>query len=395
MSWEKVTLGDICKVYGGTTPSTSNGEYWDGKTVWLSPTDLPEIGEIVHITNSARKITVKAINETSITVLPKGAVVYSTRASIGKIGIAEVPLTTNQGFVNFVCNGTLFNKFLCYTLKYFTPQIANLSNSTTFSEVNRTSIKNFRIPLPPISVQQKIAGILDKADDLRKKDQQLLAKYDELLESIFYDMFGDPVKNEKGWEKVNLKALIREDDKINYGVVQPGDDYEGGIPIIRVGDLEEMMVNKSNLKRISPDIEKNYKRSRIVGDEILVGCVGSIGTIALADESLKGFNIVRATARVRIDEQKANRLYIANHLNTSVIQNYFIKETRTVSQPTLNISHIEETPILVPPITIQNQFATIAQNIQQQKQLVKQQIEQSENLFQSLLQRAFKGELVK
>lgn len=198
MNWEKVKLGDICEVYGGTTPSTTNPKYWNGEAAWLSPTDLPEIGEISHVDNSARKITDEAIKEASLTVLPKGAVVFSTRVSIGKIGIAETPLTTNQGFANFVCNGTLFNKFLCYSLKHFTPQIAKLSNSTTFSEVSRASIKNFKIPLPPLPIQQKIAAILDKADALRKKDRQLLAQYDELLQSIFYDMFGDPVKNEKG-----------------------------------------------------------------------------------------------------------------------------------------------------------------------------------------------------
>jgi len=153
-----------------------------------------------------------------------------------------------------------------------------------------------------------------------------------------------------------------------------------------------MKIDKSNLKRINPEIEKSYNRTRLKGDEILIACVGSVGKIALADDSLKGFNIVRATAKVRVDENITNRTYLAFHLSQKAIQNYFISETRTSSQPTLNIKQIEETKILIPPIELQNKFSLLSFDLLRQIELLNQA--DSENVFNSLIQKAFKGELV-
>ena len=396
MSWDNVKLSEVASI--------SAGQSAPKETLFTTKKGIPFIraGHLDFLTNGGKILELPTLesdiaNSEKLKLLPKGAILFAKSgmsASLNRVYLTDVDCYYVSHLASISPSKEKLDSSFCkYFLEWYKP--SQLIKDPSYPSISLEDISKIKIPLPSLPIQQKIAAILDQADALRKKDRQLLTKYDELLQAVFYDMFGDPVRNEKGWEKVKLKSIIRQDDKINYGVVQPGDEYKGGIPIIRVGDLEEMMVNKSNLKRISPEIEKNYKRSRIVGDEILIGCVGSIGTIALADETLKGFNIVRATARVRVEEQKANRLYIANHLKTSVIQNYFIKETRTVSQPTLNISHIEETPILLPPIELQKKFASLAENIKQQKQKVKQQITQSENLFQSLLQWAFKGELVK
>lgn len=258
--------------------------------------------------------------------------------------------------------------------------------------ISKGFINDLRIPLPQLSVQNRIVEILDAADALKRKDQALLKKYDELAQAIFIDMFGDPVKNEKGWEVKRLDELLLNGEKISYGVVQPGDDFPNGVPIVRVGDFKLMTIDKTNLKRINPEIEKAYNRTRLKGDEILIACVGSVGKIALADESLKGFNIVRATAKVRVDENIINRTYLAFHLSQNSIQNYFIAETRTSSQPTLNIKQIEETKILVPSIKIQNQFNLLSNDLLKQIQMLLDS--NSDALFNTLIQKAFNGELV-
>ena len=279
----------------------------------------------------------------------------------------------------------LDSKFLFYFLNTITLPDVGYSRHFKF-------LKEISIPLPPLPIQKRIAEILDAADALKRKDQELLKKYDELAQAIFIDMFGDPVKNEKGWEVKRLDELLLKGEKISYGVVQPGDDFPNGVPIVRVGDFKLMKIDKTNLKRINPEIEKTYNRTRLKGDEILIACVGSVGKIALADESLKGFNIVRATAKVRVDGNIINRTYLAFHLSQKSIQNYFIAETRTSSQPTLNIKQIEETKILVPPIRIQNQFNLLSTDLLKQIEMVNDS--NSVGLFQTLIQKAFKGELV-
>jgi len=206
-------------------------------------------------------------------------------------------------------------------------------------------------------------------------------------------MFGDPGINAKRFPAEKLADLVRQDDKINYGVVQPGDHCPGGVPIIRVGDIQGMTVDKTNLKRIDPKVEAAYQRSRLVGDEVLLACVGSIGMVALADLSLKGFNTVRAVARIRCGEG-LNRLFLAFYLSTSFSQSFFRRETRTVSQPTLNIRQIEETQILLPPLSQQREFAALVEKVEGLRAKQRESGEELDSLFNSLMQRAFRGELV-
>ena len=191
--WRNKELGDICDVVGGGTPKTKVSKYWDGEVVWLSPIDLPPIGEISFVSDSRKKITDLGLQKSSAKLLPKGSVVYSTRASIGKIAIAEVPLSTNQGFTNFICNEQISNYFLCYALKHFNKNIEELSNSTTFKEVSKTAIKSFKIPLPPIEEQKRIVAKIDtlfaKIDKAISLTEESLKQAKNLLPSVLKEVF--------------------------------------------------------------------------------------------------------------------------------------------------------------------------------------------------------------
>lgn len=253
-------------------------------------------------------------------------------------------------------------------------------------------VADIEIPLPPLSEQKRIADILDKADAIRRKRREAIDEFARLPISTFFRMFGDPQTNPNGWDALQLKDVVATDDKINYGVVQPGGDFPGGVPIVRVGDLQQLRVSLTELKMIDPDVERQYARSRLIGDEILVACVGSIGLIALADERLRGFNIVRAVARIRCGE-RINRQYLAAYLATPAIQSYFTQSTRTVSQPTLNIKQIEETQVLVPPIALQQRYADFVVNYLAALQRLESARQQISMFFESLVARAFRGEL--
>lgn len=253
-------------------------------------------------------------------------------------------------------------------------------------------VAKIKIPLPPLREQRRIAEILDKADALRAKRRAALCQLATLTQSIFLDMFGDPATNPMRFPRVRLDALVREDDSINYGVLQPGDDCEDGVPLIRVGDLQNDTVEYSALKRISPSIESAYKRSRLRGDEILISCVGSTGTIALADESMKGFNIARAVARIPL-ANCIDRLYVASYLQSQSVQRYFSNELRTVSQPTLNIKQISETVVLVPPLELQREYAQRVEAVIRLRDRQRKSLSGLNAVFASIQARAFRGEL--
>ena len=132
MKWEMVKLKDVCEILGGTTPNTNKIEYWNGDNIWLSPIDLPEVGSITTVNTSQRKITDLGVKDAGLKILPIGSLVFSSRASIGKIGIVEKPLYTNQGFTNFIPSEKLDVKFLAYAMKVNLHNIEKLGNSTTF-----------------------------------------------------------------------------------------------------------------------------------------------------------------------------------------------------------------------------------------------------------------------
>jgi type I restriction enzyme S subunit len=262
----------------------------------------------------------------------------------------------------------------------------------TVPHIDGRVLASLDVPLPPLAKQQRIAHILDRADALRTKRRVGVETLETLEQSIFLEMFGDPATNPKGWPTAPLSSLVRTNDKINYGVVQPGEQVDGGVPLVRVGDLLGGRVVHDRLKRIDPRIEAAYARSRLDGDEILVSCVGTIGVTVLADESVKGFNIARAVARIPL-RAGTDRVYLAVQLRTNAIQRYFISELRTVSQPTLNIKQLSEAMVMIPALEMQADFGDRIRALDAVQERQRESLTLFDTLFASLETRGFRAEL--
>ncbi len=260
-------------------------------------------------------------------------------------------------------------------------------SGSTRSKLTQKQLLSAEVPLPPLPEQRRIAAILDHADALRAKRRQVLTHLDSLTQSIFHDMF-----RADDYPSRRLDELIDCGDRMNYGVVQPGDDTPGGVPLIRVSDLVGSIVDRSKLKHISPEVEAAYVRSRLRGNEILVSSVGSIGIVSLVRPSDVGSNIARAITRVPISDQVL-RTYVAAYLRTPTPQRYFVAELRTVAQPTLNVGQLAATEIPVPTVDLQVAFADRLRLVQDNARTVLQACAADDELFASLQSRAFRGEL--
>lgn len=253
MKWPQVALEKVAKITGGSTPSRNRDELWGGEIRWATPTDLPMPGQsIAYIIDTADHITEEGLQSCSANLLPVGSVIFSTRATIGKIGIAKVPLATNQGFANFTPKPFLDSKYLAYVFQKYTQKISLLAGSTTFKEVSRGAIKKFKIPLPPISEQRRIVEILDQADQLRKLRADGDVKAQRILPALFIKMFGDPATNPMGWDTVPLDKVV----DIGTQLVNPNQpDF---LDLLHIGGeqiekdtgriLSPILVRKSNLR---------------------------------------------------------------------------------------------------------------------------------------------------
>ena len=174
--WVEKRLGEIGEIIGGGTPNTKKKEYWNGKIIWLTPTEIKQ----KYISHSERTITQKGLKNSSAKLLPKGTILITTRATIGDIGIAQVECATNQGFQSLIVNKTNFNEFTYYLLsrKNIKNEMIKKANGTTFLEINKNQLSKIKIHIPPtLAEQQKIANFLssidEKIDIISKKIENL------------------------------------------------------------------------------------------------------------------------------------------------------------------------------------------------------------------------------
>lgn len=159
--WRWARLEAVCKVASGSTPRTGVSEYWDGDIPWVTPTDLGRLDRPV-LAATERRITAAGLASCAAQVVPPGTVIMSSRAPIGHLAVAEVACCTNQGCKSFVPTESVDTWYLYFALKTAVPELKALGSGATFTEVSKTAVELFEIPVPPLSEQQRIAAILNE-----------------------------------------------------------------------------------------------------------------------------------------------------------------------------------------------------------------------------------------
>ena len=255
-------------------------------------------------------------------------------------------------------------------------------------------IKSTKIPLPPLDQQKKIAVILDAADAYRQKTKELIAKYDELTQSLFLDMFGDPVITLKKIQFVKLSEVVNSNKIITYGIVQAGENLKNGVPYIRTGDIKNGKILTEKLQKTSPEIAKSYERSKCAVGDIVMSIRATVGTIAIVPSELDGVNLTQGTARISPDTNIIDRYFLYYCLKSKDVQLKIEKQTKGATFREITLGRLREIKIPLPSLISQTQFAERVQAIETQKAQAQDSLEKAEELFNSLLQRAFKGELV-
>lgn len=231
-NWKVERLSDVGQVTGGNTPRRSTDEYWGGDIPWLTPSQLT--GKLINeISETDEYITEKGFENSSVKLLPPGTVIMSSRATIGETVINKVPMTTNQGFANIICDeNKVYNYYLLYLLRYITPRLEALAGGSTFLEISRTNVRSVNIPVPSLLEQKKIASILLSVDKSIEKTSEVIEETKELKKGLMQALltkgighsdFKDSQFGEipKSWEinvmsyaaKINPRYKIPEKDE--------------------------------------------------------------------------------------------------------------------------------------------------------------------------------------
>lgn len=357
-------LGDICTVVSGSTPKTGVAEYWDGTVKWITPAELNE--DSFYITDSVRHITEDGKEKTGLSYLPKGTVILSSRAPIGKTAIAGCEMCCNQGFKNLICSDAVYNEYLYFFLKSKTNYLNSLGRGATFKEISKSIVEKIEIPLPNIEKQHQIVKELKATRNLIAHRKQQLTKLDELIKARFVEMFGD-----KNYHYESLINLILDGTSLSYGIVQPGNDGTGDMGVLRPVDIVDGKLTMSSIKYIDRSIGEGFKKTELDGDELLITVRGTTGITALTDGRFAGMNVTRGIAVIRYNRKKINPLYLNAYFNTDESQRYIQEHTRGATLQQINLSDLRIQRIMLPPLSLQNQFAAFVAEVDKSKLLAR------------------------
>ncbi|SMP71387.1 restriction endonuclease subunit S [Anoxynatronum buryatiense] len=393
-----VKLKEVAEIVSGSTPKTNKIEYWDGQIHWITPADLEKKSN-GYIYSTSRKITDKGFESSNLKMLPVGTVLLTTRAPIGKVALAGVELCTNQGFKNIICDSAvLASEYLYYYLTSQHDQLNALGRGATFKEISKKIVEDLIIPLPPLQTQQKIVQVLDKAQSLIDKRKEQIELMDELIQSTFYEMFGDPVVNEKAWITKKVGSQL---ERIISGWSVSGEERKkinGEIAVLKISSVTSGAF-KPDEHKVANQLDKKKVLVKPLKGDILFSRANTRELVAascIVEDNYDDLFLPDKLWKIVIDSKKLSNYWFNALLQNNSFRATLTKQASGTSGSMLNISKnkFENSLMPVPPIEFQKQFADIVQKIEAQKQLMEQALTEMENNYNSLMQRAFKGEIM-
>jgi type I restriction enzyme S subunit len=396
MTWPKIKLGDVCEIVSGSTPKTGVAEYWNGDVWWATPKDLSQL-DSMYLESTEKRITEAGKKSCSTRLLPAGSVLFSSRAPIGHVAINSVPTCTNQGFKSFIPNeGRAHNKYLYFWLRANRKYLDSLGNGATFREVSKTTVERVEIPLPPLPEQKRLAAILDRADELRHVRRQVLARLDELAQSLFLELFGDPATNPKGWDVVPVSHCVqRFEGGKSIGEVDNG---TGKVRVLKVSAVTSLEFRPQESKPLEDDYKAPAEHLVRVGD-LLISRANTIELVAATayvwatpDGLLLSDKIWRFIWR---EPLKVEPLFVWFLFRNRAFRDELVKGATGTSGSMKNISKEKmlSMPIVLPPLELQQGFALQIEELEAVKARARASLLELDALFASLQSRAFAGEL--
>lgn len=382
MSQTFVQLGSIAEFING---------------VAFKPEDWGESGmRIIRIQNLTDSS--KPFNRTTRTVtdrvrVQQGDLLVSWSATLGifEWHDSEEALL-NQHIFRVLPNEEKVNKrYLRHGLEGAILDMQKHLHGATMQHVNRGEFLSTKLYLPPLEEQRRIAEILDRAEELRSKRREAIAELDTLTQAIFLKMFGDPILNPYNFPVRKMIEIVDLERPITYGILMPGSEQMEGVKYVRVVDMKNGGIQLSGIRKTTPEISYQYRRSLLKTGDLLLSIRGHVGRLATVPEELDGANITQDTARLAIRE--ASTVFVRECLRTISFQQWMDKHTKGVAVRGINLGDVKLMPIILPPVDLQRKFAHQAETIEKLKAAHCASLSELNALFASLQHRAFRGGL--
>jgi type I restriction enzyme S subunit len=389
-SWRTARLDEVAQVLGGGTPSRQISRYFGGGIAWATPTDVTALDQL-YIASTKESVTDEGLQNSSTKLMSPGAVLLTSRATIGYTAVATVPICTNQGFVNFVCGSDLLPEFLAYWLRTQKEKMLQHAGGTTFKEIARGTLRKFEISYPPIDEQRRIVDQLSRAEGIVRLRRQAQQKAAELIPAIFVDMFGDPATNPKGWPVFALSEV----SEVISGVAKGRDlsaDESIELPYMRVANVKDGRLDLDEVKTIR--IKHNeVEKLRIVPGDLLMtegGDPDKLGRAALWRGEIDLCVHQNHIFKVRSRRDRLVPEYLRSLVGSAYGKAYFLSVAKkTTGIASINKTQLSAFPVLIPPLAAQENFRRKVEAVEGIGALQEAAAKKAEATFRSLLAKAF------
>ncbi|HPI30064.1 MAG TPA: restriction endonuclease subunit S [Bacteroidales bacterium] len=439
--WQLKKLGEVGEIISGGTPSTKVAAYWNGTISWITPADLSCYDKKI-ITKGRKSITVIGLKNSSSRLLPKGSILFSSRAPIGYVAIAGNEVCTNQGFKSIIPDKSILSEYLFYFLKASKQNAEKVASGTTFKEISMKAFSQLEIPLPPLPEQQAIVAKieelfseLDKGVESLKTAQQQLKVYRQSLlkwafegrlTSAYFDKAqheplsgrprllseaetsGNMAAEEKekygnnelpeGWIETEIKNVCLD---IKVGIViKPTNFYSKtgkGIKAFRSANVRELKINDADWVYFTKEANEINHRTKLNFGDVLIVRSGYPGTSCIVSKEFEGCNAIDILIATP-NKEKILPEYLCYFNNSPLGKGLFILKSRGVAQKHLNVGEYSKLVVHIPSLKEQQRIVdelesrlTVCDKIEK---TINEGLQQSEALRQSILKRAFEGRLV-
>lgn len=422
MTFEAKRLGDVAEIIGGGTPSTRDAGNWDGDIPWLTPKDLSTF-EGIYIDRGTRSITEQGFKTSSAKMLPKGAVLYTSRAPIGYVAIASNPISTNQGFKSLIMKDGYVPEFVFYLLKASKSEIESHASGGTFAEISAKALSDVVLRFPAKVQQQAISNLLKSLDEKIAANNAISKTLEDIAQTIFRSWFIDfnPVKAKMAGEKpagmdAAIAALFPDSmEESGFGLIPKGwgvypasELFEvgigrtpprkepqwfcqgtEGIPWVSIRDMGTYETYSHGTKEgLTQAAVEKFKVPIVPENTVLMSFKLTVGKLCISDADVV---TNEAIAHFRISEDSPlNTFY--TYLWLSNLDMGSLDSTSSIGTAT-NSGVIKQIKFLVPPRELLGNFYEKVSPIFSQLKLLRKQTTNLVLLRDSLLPRLMSGEL--
>lgn len=396
IGWQYKPIGKVVKrIATGSTPSTSHPEFFGGQIPWFTPGD---IGSTRNLIESSRYITEKALSDGKARLFEGQTLLVTCIGDIGRVGILQVPASSNQQITALKFNDEVDVYYAYYWFIAHQHKLESQATQAVVPILNNARLKQIDFSYPPLPEQKRIAAILAKADRLRRLRRTARDLSNTYLQSVFLEMFGDPVSNPIGWRVAKLKSQIRHIDSGWSPVCGETRTSDEQWAVLRLGAVTSGIYLPDENKQLLPSSEPRPSLEVKKGDVLITrkNTVDLVAACAFVHHTPPKLMLPDTIFRFVFREDSQVR---SEYLWGLFSEKAFRKKVQSLatgtagSMPNISKEKLLGVEILLPPVPLQQEFARIVHKLERLRAQQREAQRQAEHLFQTLLHRAFRGEL--